>query len=67
MKILVFGGTGTVGSQVIQQLIERRVTVRALVRNNESAKKLPKHVEPMIGDLLDPIAVHKALEGVDKL
>ena len=67
MKILVVGGTGTVGSQVIQQLIERRATVRALVRNNESATKLPKQVEPMIGDLLDPIAVHKALEGVDKL
>lgn len=67
MRILVIGGTGTVGSQVIQQLVERRATVRALVRNRESAKKLPEQVEPMIGDLLDPIAVRKALEGVDKL
>ncbi len=67
MKILAIGGTGTVGSQVIKQLVERGATVRALVRNQESAEKLPKQVEPAIGDLLDPVAVHKALEGVDKL
>jgi uncharacterized protein YbjT (DUF2867 family) len=67
MKILAIGGTGTVGSQVITQLVERGATVRALVRNNDSAKKLPRQVEPVIGDLLDPVEVHKALEGVDKL
>lgn len=67
MKILAIGGAGTVGSQVIAQLVERGATVRALVRNNDSAKKLPRQVEPVIGDLLDPVAVHKALEGVDKL
>ncbi len=67
MKILAIGGTGTVGSQVITQLVERGAAVRALVRNNDSAKKLPRQVEPVIGDLLDPVEVHKALEGVDKL
>lgn len=67
MKILVIGGTGTVGSQVVQQLINRGATVRALVRNSESAKKLPQQAEPVIGDPLDPAATHKALEGVDKL
>lgn len=67
MKILVIGGTGTVGSQVVTQLVERGASVRALVRNNDSAKKLPGQVKPMIGDLLDPVAVRKALEGVDKL
>ena len=67
MKILVIGGTGTVGSQVIQQLVERGATVRALVRNNESAGKLPKQVESAIGDLLDPVTVYEALDGVDKL
>lgn len=67
MKILVTGGTGTVGSHVVQQLLERGATVRALVRSGESARKLPRQVEPVIGDLLDPVAVHKAMEGVDKL
>lgn len=67
MKILAIGGTGTVGSQVIQQLVERGAAVRALVRNKESAQKLPKQVEAAIGDLLDPVSVQTALEGVDKL
>jgi uncharacterized protein YbjT (DUF2867 family) len=52
MKILAVGGTGTVGSQVIQQLVKRGTDVRALVRNKEYAGKLPKEVEPVIGDLL---------------
>lgn len=67
MKILAIGGTGSVGSQVIQQLVKRGADVRALVRNKESASKLPKEVEPAIGDLLDPVAVQMALAGVDKL
>jgi uncharacterized protein YbjT (DUF2867 family) len=67
MKILVIGGTGTVGSHVVRQLVERGATVRALVRNRESAAKLPKQAEPAIGDVLDPVAVETAMVGVDKL
>lgn len=67
MKILAIGGTGTVGSHVVQHLIARGAVVRALVRNKESASKLPKQVEPVFGDLLDPVAVQAALENVDKL
>jgi uncharacterized protein YbjT (DUF2867 family) len=67
MKILAIGGTGNVGSQVIQQLVARGAVVRALVRNKESANKLPKQVEPVFGDLLDPVAVQAALDGADKL
>lgn len=67
MKILAIGGTGTVGSHVVQQLIARGAEVRALVRNKESASRLPKQVEPVFGDLLDPVAVQAALESVDKL
>jgi uncharacterized protein YbjT (DUF2867 family) len=67
MKILAIGGTGSVGSEVIRQLLKRGADVRALVRNKESASKLPKEVEPAIGDLLDPVAVQMAMGGVDKL
>ena len=67
MKILAIGGTGSVGSQVIQQLVKRGADVRALVRNKESASKLPKEVEPAFGDLLDPVSVQAGLDGVDKL
>ena len=66
MKILVIGGTGNVGSEVLKQLVEgRNVELRALVRKEGAS--LPKGVEPFIGDLLDPVSVEKALTGVDKL
>src|SRR5260370_38380903 len=38
MKALVTGGTGTVGSKVIDELLHRGVSVRALIRNQRTAK-----------------------------
>jgi uncharacterized protein YbjT (DUF2867 family) len=67
MKILVTGGTGKVGSEVIKELIKRNASVRALVRKQETSTKMPKGVEIIQGDLLDPVSVRKALNGVDKL
>lgn len=67
MKVLVTGGTGRVGSEVIKELVKRDVSIRALVRKQEASTKMPKRVEIIQGDLLDPISVRKALDGVDKL
>jgi uncharacterized protein YbjT (DUF2867 family) len=64
MKILVIGGTGHVGSQVVKELVERNVDVRILVRESAPA---PKGVEAVLGDLLNPASIQKALAGVDKL
>jgi uncharacterized protein YbjT (DUF2867 family) len=67
MKILVTGSTGTVGSEVVKALCERNADVRALVRNKTNAKHLPEGVEAVVGDLLDPVSVEKAIKGVDKV
>jgi uncharacterized protein YbjT (DUF2867 family) len=67
MKILVIGGTGHVGSEVIKQLVQRGASVRALVRKQDATTKMPEGVEVIQGDLLDPVSVRKALDGVDKL
>jgi uncharacterized protein YbjT (DUF2867 family) len=67
MKILVTGGTGKVGSEVIKFLLKRNASVRALVRKQEASTKMPEGVEVVQGDLLDPVSVRKALDGVDKL
>ena len=67
MKILVVGGTGNVGSGVVIELLKRGAEVRALVRKQPAAGKLPAGVEATIGDLLDPVSVEKAMQGVDKL
>jgi uncharacterized protein YbjT (DUF2867 family) len=67
LKILVIGGTGRVGSQVVKDLLKRNATVRALVRKKDNASSALAGVETVEGDLLDPVSVQRALEGVDKL
>jgi uncharacterized protein YbjT (DUF2867 family) len=67
MKILVTGSTGTVGSEVVKELRKRKAQVRALVRREDKGNGFPADVEVAVGDLLDPVAVKKALDGVDKL
>jgi len=60
MKILVTGGTGTVGSQVVRELMARKAEVAVLTRSAEKAKKLPAGVKGVVGDLLDPATVRSA-------
>lgn len=64
-KILVVGGTGTVGAAVVQQLLARRADLRLFVRDAKTM--LPAGVESSVGDLIDPPAVERALAGVDKV
>jgi uncharacterized protein YbjT (DUF2867 family) len=65
MKILVTGGTRHVGSEVVKQLQKRKADIRLLVRKEDTP--IPAGVEKAVGDLLDPVSVRKAMEGVDKL
>jgi uncharacterized protein YbjT (DUF2867 family) len=65
MKILVIGGTGNVGTEVVKELQKRKADIRLLVR--QEGTPTPQGVEVAIGDLLDPVSVEKALQGADKL
>ena len=65
MKTLVIGGTGTVGSQVVRELLARNVTAQVLTRSAEKAKGLPGGAEAVIGDMLDPKTVRSVFQGVD--
>ena len=65
MKILVTGGTGRVGSEVVKELQKRKADIRLLVRKNDAPT--PTGVEAVMGDLIDPVSVEKAMDGVDKL
>jgi uncharacterized protein YbjT (DUF2867 family) len=65
MKILVTGGTGRVGSEVVKELQKRKADIRLLVRKNDAPT--PTGVEAVMGDLIDPVSVEKAMAGVDKL
>lgn len=66
-KLLITGGTGTVGTRVIEQLAGRD-GVRALAHSDRSAERLAAAgVEVVRGSLGDPAALSAALEGVERL
>jgi NAD(P)-dependent dehydrogenase (short-subunit alcohol dehydrogenase family) len=67
MKILVIGGTGNVGGVLVKELLKRKANVRVLARKQPEEGGLPAAVEVAIGDLLDPVSVEQAMQGVDKL
>jgi uncharacterized protein YbjT (DUF2867 family) len=66
MTILVTGATGTVGRQVIEQLVKRGADVRALVRD-PAKPNFPAGVSVAQGDLLDVDSLRSAFSGVSTL
>jgi uncharacterized protein YbjT (DUF2867 family) len=65
MNVLVTGGTGTVGSQVVQQLIARGVNVTVLTRDAAKARALPGSAGAVEGNLAEPATVRRVFEGMD--
>jgi putative NADH-flavin reductase len=61
--LLVLGGTGRVGRQLLQQAQERGHVVTALVRSPEKLANLGSNVEVVRGNALDPDQVRAVLPG----
>ena len=66
MTILVTGGTGTIGSGVLQHLSGHGTEVKALTRDLEKAN-LAEGIMPVHGDMLDIESMRGALSGVSTL
>jgi len=65
MKVLVIGGTGAVGSEVIAALLRAGIKTRSMSRYANKLKSLPAGVEACVGDLEKPSTLAKAFSGVD--
>ena len=67
MKIALTGASGHLGAALLQEINKRNIPVKALLRdeNAPSIKNLP--VEIIKGDLLDPAALKKSMQGCDVL
>jgi len=67
IKVLVTGATGTVGSELVKELLQRRADVRVFTRKQPKPGTFPGAVEVALGDLTDPVSVAEAMKGVDEL
>ena len=65
MKALVTGASGFIGSHVVTALASGGASVRALDHRRTAPGGLPEGVEFVNGDVLDPDAVRRAVEGCD--
>ncbi|MEV6040493.1 NAD-dependent epimerase/dehydratase family protein [Nonomuraea sp. NPDC052116] len=68
MNVLITGGTGYIGSSVLQVLRSRGHRVRAVVRSGESAKTaIDAGAEAVVGDMADVAWLTGQVRGVDSV
>lgn len=62
MQAFVAGATGETGRRIVQQLVERNIPVRALVRDLDKARQiLPEAVELVVGDVLQMSSLRETI------
>jgi UDP-glucose 4-epimerase len=65
MRVLVIGGSGFIGSHVVDALIGAGHSVRVFSRHPERFRAALPDVEYYLGDFRDRMALAKALSGID--
>lgn len=65
MKLLVIGATRGIGRNLIEQAIDRKYAVTALVRNPGRLNIRHERLTVVAGDILDPEAVSRAVKDRD--
>jgi nucleoside-diphosphate-sugar epimerase len=66
MRVFLTGGTGYVGSAVLESLVRAGHQVEALVRNSEGAARVQaRGAHPVLGDLLQPASWRDAAAAAD--
>lgn len=67
MRHLVLGGTGTVGSAVVEALLAQGAEVRVPSRSEEKLAQLPDGAEGVVGDLREPSTYDAIFADFDRL
>jgi (4-alkanoyl-5-oxo-2,5-dihydrofuran-3-yl)methyl phosphate reductase len=65
--ILITGATGNIGSELVKQLLLKKIPVRVISRDEKKVSHLDPGVERVIGDRHDRSVVRKATQGADKV
>ena len=63
--IAVFGATGTIGSRIVGEALDRGHRVTAVVRDRNKITEVHPNLSVRTGDVLDPASVTGAAEGHD--
>src|SRR4051794_8819578 len=66
MSILVTGGTGTVGSAVVNELVGKGADIKVLTRDPAKLKPA-KGVTAVQGNLLEPATARRAFDGAESV
>ncbi|MEO8430883.1 MAG: complex I NDUFA9 subunit family protein [Acidobacteriota bacterium] len=68
MKILVTGGTGFVGTHLVNAFVRRGHSIAVLARDPDGARnRYNRPVEAVRGDVLDPASLSRAVAGRDSV
>ena len=67
MSILVTGGTGTVGSAVVTELLAKGVTDIKVLTRDPAKLKPAKGVSAVQGNLLEPATARRAFDGAESV
>jgi len=67
-NLLITGATGSVGTQLVKNLVNTNVSFRALVRNNDQGDLMGSwpQAEIAVGDLSDSDSLARAFQGIEK-
>lgn len=65
MKILIFGATGSIGRELVQQALEQQDQVTAFVRDPAKLNIEHMNLEIVQGNVMDLAAVEKAVQDQD--
>jgi putative NADH-flavin reductase len=65
MKLVVFGSTGGIGTQVVEQALAAGQLVTAVARRTSAITTRHENLEVIQGDVLEPQTIDKVLNGKD--
>ena len=65
MKLLIFGSTGSIGRQLVEQALEQGHTVTAFARDPSKLEARHDNLKVVQGDAVDYPSVEKAVQSQD--